>query len=201
MILYNKRITKALIRLRGCAGWSAPLLFANHGRQVFSRRGPFSKVAYVLCFDSSIFTWHTKLLVRPASNFCPRTRVDIFDIITSRKWNSILNIQIIVIQEHATNAPLECYMLSYINMKARDHNFTIFKLRYNHYGLCSMEFDLVRWYSTTLIVHPMTFKYHMVCTPSRMAAHSCLIFPCWRIALRWYNVITLKGTNLEIFDN
>ena len=29
MILSNTRITKALIRLRGCAGWSAPLLFAN----------------------------------------------------------------------------------------------------------------------------------------------------------------------------
>ena len=29
MILSNKRITKALIRLHGCAGWSAPLLFAN----------------------------------------------------------------------------------------------------------------------------------------------------------------------------
>ena len=29
MILSNKGITKALIRLRGCAGWSAPLLFAN----------------------------------------------------------------------------------------------------------------------------------------------------------------------------
>ena len=29
MILSNKRITKALIRQRGCAGWSAPLLFAN----------------------------------------------------------------------------------------------------------------------------------------------------------------------------
>ena len=27
MILSNKRIAKALIRLRGCAGWSAPLLF------------------------------------------------------------------------------------------------------------------------------------------------------------------------------
>ena len=40
MILYNKRITKALIRLRGCAGWSAPSLFANLRRQVFSRRGP-----------------------------------------------------------------------------------------------------------------------------------------------------------------
>ena len=39
--LYNKRITNALIRLRGGAGWSAPLLFANHRRQVFSRRGPY----------------------------------------------------------------------------------------------------------------------------------------------------------------
>ena len=29
MILSNKRITKVLIRLRGCTGWSAPLLFAN----------------------------------------------------------------------------------------------------------------------------------------------------------------------------
>ena len=29
MILSNTRITKALIRLRGCAGLSVPLLFAN----------------------------------------------------------------------------------------------------------------------------------------------------------------------------
>ena len=29
MTLSNKRITKTLIRLRGCEGWSAPLLFAN----------------------------------------------------------------------------------------------------------------------------------------------------------------------------
>ena len=28
-ILTKKQITKALIRLRGCAGWSAPVLFAN----------------------------------------------------------------------------------------------------------------------------------------------------------------------------
>ena len=27
--LFKTRITKALIRLRGCAGWSAPVLFAN----------------------------------------------------------------------------------------------------------------------------------------------------------------------------
>ena len=45
MILFKKRITKALIRLRGCAGWSAPVLFASTQRQVFSRQGP---IGYVL---------------------------------------------------------------------------------------------------------------------------------------------------------
>ena len=39
-ILSNKRITKALIRLRVCAGWSAPLLLENPRRQVLSCRGP-----------------------------------------------------------------------------------------------------------------------------------------------------------------
>ena len=34
MILSKKRITKALISLRVRADWSAPLLFANHRRQV-----------------------------------------------------------------------------------------------------------------------------------------------------------------------
>ena len=29
MMLSKKRITKALISLRGCAGWSAPLMFAD----------------------------------------------------------------------------------------------------------------------------------------------------------------------------
>ena len=28
MLVSNTRITKGLIRLRGCAGWSAPVLFA-----------------------------------------------------------------------------------------------------------------------------------------------------------------------------
>ena len=44
MILCNKGITKKLIRLRGCAGWSAPLLFAHHRRQVLSRRGPIDTI-------------------------------------------------------------------------------------------------------------------------------------------------------------
>ena len=42
MILSKKRITKVLIRLRGCAGWSAPLLLANPRRQVFLCHGPDS---------------------------------------------------------------------------------------------------------------------------------------------------------------
>ena len=33
-VLSKKQITMALIRLRGCAGWSAPVLFANSRRQV-----------------------------------------------------------------------------------------------------------------------------------------------------------------------
>ena len=38
MIFSNKRIIKLLIRLRGSAGWSAPVLSANPGRQVLLRR-------------------------------------------------------------------------------------------------------------------------------------------------------------------
>ena len=41
MILSKKGITKALISLRGCAGWSAPVLYAYPRRQIFSCCGPF----------------------------------------------------------------------------------------------------------------------------------------------------------------
>ena len=53
MVLSNKRITRALIRLHVCTGWSAPLLFANPRRQVFSRQGPN---------DNSLFIriWHQR---------------------------------------------------------------------------------------------------------------------------------------------
>ena len=44
MKLSKKRITKVLTRLQGCAGWSAPMLFANPGRQFFPCRGPNSVV-------------------------------------------------------------------------------------------------------------------------------------------------------------
>ena len=46
MIFSNTGITQALIRLCGCAGWSAPLLFANHRRQVFPRRGPYGPIKF-----------------------------------------------------------------------------------------------------------------------------------------------------------
>ena len=45
MILLDKRITQALISLRGCAGWSAPVLFANHRKRVFLRRGPYNRLS------------------------------------------------------------------------------------------------------------------------------------------------------------
>ena len=42
MVLSKMRITKALIRLRECAVWSAPVLFANPWKQVFSCWGPYN---------------------------------------------------------------------------------------------------------------------------------------------------------------
>ena len=41
MILLDKQITKVLISLPGCAGWSVPVLLANPRGQVFSRGGPY----------------------------------------------------------------------------------------------------------------------------------------------------------------
>ena len=58
VILCNERITKALISLRRCAGWSAPLLFANPQRPVFLCGDPYvpfvdngkcSKTLFSLC--------------------------------------------------------------------------------------------------------------------------------------------------------
>ena len=51
-MLYNTQITKALIRLRGCAGWSVPLLFACIRRQGFLRRGPFVHDKYPVAYAS-----------------------------------------------------------------------------------------------------------------------------------------------------
>ena len=40
MVLSTRQITKALIRLSACTGWSAPVLCCNPLGQVFSHRGP-----------------------------------------------------------------------------------------------------------------------------------------------------------------
>ena len=66
MVLSNKRITKSLIRLRGCAGWTAHVLFANHRRQVFSRRGPI-----YISIEKKRKIWHLvwKLPIAGYANF------------------------------------------------------------------------------------------------------------------------------------
>ena len=40
MILFDKRLTKALISLRGCAGWSVPLLFGKPPKTGFHTSRP-----------------------------------------------------------------------------------------------------------------------------------------------------------------
>ena len=52
MMLSNEWITKALTRLRVCAGWSALLLFATLRRQVFSHRGPYDKQCEKVYFQA-----------------------------------------------------------------------------------------------------------------------------------------------------
>ena len=59
MMLSKKRITKVLISLRGCAGGSVPVLFANPRRQVFSRDGYSDSVETydkptICCLNSDI---------------------------------------------------------------------------------------------------------------------------------------------------
>ena len=63
MVLFKNRIAKALIRLRRCAGWAAPVLFANPRRQVFSRRGPFE----VMCL-----LWYVSLHRRRKHKTAPK---------------------------------------------------------------------------------------------------------------------------------
>ena len=46
---FPKSKKRALIRLHGCAGWSAPVLFTNPQRQGFSRRGPYYSCIYDPC--------------------------------------------------------------------------------------------------------------------------------------------------------
>ena len=48
--LYRQWTTKALIRLRGCAGWSVPLLFAYDIRHIFSWPGSYILVTFPLVF-------------------------------------------------------------------------------------------------------------------------------------------------------
>ena len=61
MLLSEKRITKAVIRLRGCAVWSTPLLFAYLRRKGFSRRSLYkvrlifrSNVSFYMIVDSRL---------------------------------------------------------------------------------------------------------------------------------------------------
>ena len=64
MVLYKTRITKALIRLCGCAGWSAPVLFANPRRQVFSRRA--KSIPALPLFTKTLVNFHwTRIRLGP----------------------------------------------------------------------------------------------------------------------------------------
>ena len=58
MILSKERITKALTRLRWCAGWSAPLLFANPPKTGFLASRPSYKVTMSLLITLGFSEYH-----------------------------------------------------------------------------------------------------------------------------------------------
>ena len=74
MILSKKRITTVLIRLRGCAGWSAVLLFANLRRQVFSRWG-----LYWLLDSFLIGNMYYRWVAAKRNNIKSKLRVMVWD--------------------------------------------------------------------------------------------------------------------------
>ena len=97
-ILSNYRISKALIRLRECAGWSAPWLFANHRRQVFSRRGPY---------DSRFDCWHCCILPEINCRTKVLTQIRLLHIVQSGEdpyWKVICSVYKIMQQTTSANA-------------------------------------------------------------------------------------------------
>ena len=63
MLLFNKGITKALIRLRGCSGWSAPLLFVNPEDR-FSSRSPKYELVYRIKYKLACCTANIQISQR-----------------------------------------------------------------------------------------------------------------------------------------
>ena len=59
MKLSNKRIAKVLIRLHGCAGWSATLLFANPLKTGFLVSQPISSLENTVCLDQLASSGYT----------------------------------------------------------------------------------------------------------------------------------------------
>ena len=76
--LPRERITKALIRLRICAGWSAPLLShaTNMQRLFFATRPDYDIVLVILApwfwgynhFCASVLFWHQNILCRQTNS-------------------------------------------------------------------------------------------------------------------------------------
>ena len=72
MIHSNKRITNALIRLCGWAGWSVSLLFANHQRRVFLCCGPYGPAHKIIKVKhEGQLRWACTSLQSPQSLHCP----------------------------------------------------------------------------------------------------------------------------------
>ena len=71
---------KTLIRLRGCAGWSAPFITLMQQSQAFSRRGILKKNIQLKCFNSYTFSVLLKcfIIIMRERYWSTRTKVRIY---------------------------------------------------------------------------------------------------------------------------
>ena len=100
IILSRQRTTKALIRLHGCAGWSAPLLSA-YGIIRFSHDVAYMRSlirVYTVCHSFFIFWMHWCMLKPPCSDF---------RIITAQVSGILMHVYLLPIQlSHVMRKPV-----------------------------------------------------------------------------------------------
>ena len=105
MILAKIRITKALIRLRGCAGWSAPVLFANPRRQVFLRRGPFTTKMILNVLQCELFAFHR-------TEVCKQIIPNVLEALSTNSVNQDQTPTVVIRSIiHVTNHYVDIYIL------------------------------------------------------------------------------------------
>ena len=173
IILSKQRTTKVLIRLRGCAGWFAPLLFAYGIRHIFARPGP----------------------TFPEANQVPRQWVDrIFQLLTQVRLEPTTFSNAAMCYNCLTTAPkcdeVKKYMswsttkptLEWVFMKCYGPNICL-PLKITWKQDASQKRGIIQWniYGNLPKVNQVIYTMDTICVPNIMIlAQALLQIFCWQ---------------------